>query len=550
MGSSRMNTGVEPGHFESETADVAIVGGGLAGLSLALQLRDTLDELSIVVVEKSTFPVTEAAHKVGESTVELATHYFANVLNLREHLSKCQLPKLGLRFFFGKDGNHSIEDRLELGAREFPPAPSYQLDRGRFENYLSDLCRERGIRIVDSAKVSALELSEEEGPHVVRYQRNSCEYTLSCTWLVDAAGRAKLLRKQLGLEKESMHKASSAWFRLGVELDVNSWSDQEDWLDYNSGATSRWYSTNHLMGAGYWVWLIPLSSGATSVGIVAEEGHHPLSEFNTLEKAISWLERHEPQCARKIREVQDTVQDFKALKHYSHDCHRVYSSKRWCLTGEAGVFLDPFYSPGSDFIALSNTFITELVKKDFAGQALPQSVAFFNDLYLSFYRNTAVIFQGQYELFGNHEVMPLKIVWDFATYWALVAYMFVHDRMCDFETFLEVRPVVERIGALNVEMEQFFVDWHRAHEPEEKSGRIDLLDVPSLHELNAALVEPKNREEFIRGLSDNLQVLESLAEEIRMTLEMGSDSLAPSAESSSLASLELSRMFQRRGVGV
>jgi flavin-dependent dehydrogenase len=533
----------------AEEADVAIVGGGLAGLSLALQLRDALPDISICVIEKNSFPVAEAAHKVGESTVELATHYFANVLGLREHLVEQQLPKLGLRFFFGKDDNSKIEERLELGAREFPPAPSFQLDRGRFENYLSALCVKRGIEVRDAAKVADLRVSENDERHMVSFTREGNEYSMSCRWLIDAAGRAKLLRKQLGLEKESMHKASSAWFRLGVELDVNKWSDKGEWLDYNSGETSRWYSTNHLMGRGYWVWVIPLASGSTSVGIVAEEGEHPLSEFNTLEKALNWLESHEPQCARKIREVQDSVQDFRALKHYSHDCSRVFSSNRWCLTGEAGVFLDPFYSPGSDFIALSNTFVTELVKKDMAGESLAHSVAFFNDIYLSFYRNTAVIFQGQYEIFGNHDVMPLKIVWDFATYWALVAYMFVNDRMTDFETFLEIRPMVERIGALNEMMAQFFLDWHRSHEVSEKGGRIDLLDVSSLYELNASLVKPRDREAFIAGLSDNLALLESLAGEIKQTLAAGDDTVSTVDDSSTaLASLQLSRLFQNVGV--
>ena len=32
--------------------------------------------------------------------------------------------------------------------------------------------------------------------------------------------------------------------------------------------------------------------------------------------------------------------------------------------GEAGLFLDPFYSPGSDFIAIGNTYICDLIRRD------------------------------------------------------------------------------------------------------------------------------------------------------------------------------------------
>ena len=51
------------------TNDLTILGGGLAGLSLALQVRQQLPDAKITVLEKRQHPVPEAAHKVGESTV-------------------------------------------------------------------------------------------------------------------------------------------------------------------------------------------------------------------------------------------------------------------------------------------------------------------------------------------------------------------------------------------------------------------------------------------------------------------------------------------------
>jgi len=62
----------------------------------------------------------------------------------------------------------------------------------------------------------------------------------------------------------------------------------------------RQWSTNHLCGKGYWVWMIPLSSGAISVGIVADPRFHPYEEMKTLDDALAWIRRYEPQLADSV----------------------------------------------------------------------------------------------------------------------------------------------------------------------------------------------------------------------------------------------------------
>src|SRR5258706_11919196 len=76
--------------------DAVIVGGGLAGLTLARQLRLEAPALRLLVVEKRTHPVPEAAHKVGESTVEIGANYLHSILGLAEQLRGEPLRELGL----------------------------------------------------------------------------------------------------------------------------------------------------------------------------------------------------------------------------------------------------------------------------------------------------------------------------------------------------------------------------------------------------------------------------------------------------------------------
>src|SRR5690349_4574554 len=128
------------GHY-----DVAILGGGITGLTLALQLKRTDPGLEVTVIERKQHPVPEAAHKVGESSVEVQAHYLRDVLGLEDHLTHDQLHKFGLRMFFTHEGNQDITHRVEYGQVSAAPLPSYQLDRGRLENRLGELVAEHGV---------------------------------------------------------------------------------------------------------------------------------------------------------------------------------------------------------------------------------------------------------------------------------------------------------------------------------------------------------------------------------------------------------------------
>ncbi|MDY6945918.1 MAG: tryptophan 7-halogenase [Pseudomonadota bacterium] len=492
--------------------DVTILGGGLAGLTLAIQLRRQFPAMSLRIIERRQHPVPPAAHKVGESSVEIGAHYFDTVLGLKEHLTSRQLKKFGFRFFFS-DGREDLDNVTELGASQYLSTPSYQLDRGVFENFLGEYVRELGVEFIDGAVVRSFDVGTQGSAHAVRYEASGEQRELRSRWLIDASGRAGLLKRKLGLQQDNAHNANAIWFRIGAKIDVDEWSTDAAWLG-RCDPPYRWLSTNHLCGEGYWAWLIPLSSGSHSVGIVCDAVTHPLETMNTFDKAMDWFRKHQPRLARELEGKQHLLQDFCFLRNFSYGCKQVFSGDRWALTGEAGLFLDPFYSPGSDFIGISNTYITDLIARDMQGEPINGRAHVYQQLYFSFYDSTLSLYTDQYAMFGDPEVMPVKVIWDYTYYWGVLCQLFFQRRLTDLTSLGRLSEHLNHSKALNAAMQAFMREWSKLSARRNDAVLLDQASLPWFAELNRGLRDQLDDEAFRARMIEYTGLLNSLAKEI------------------------------------
>ncbi len=404
--------------------DVLICGAGMAGLTLARQLRRQHPQLSIAAVDKTSRPLPVAAHKVGESSVELGSQYLER-LGLREYLERNHLLKFGLRFFPG-GGELPLEQRTEIGPSAEPIVQSYQIDRGIFESDLRAMLEGDGVSLFEGYKVTDVELGAGDADHSIQLDGPTGELGLRARWLIDATGRAALLRRKLKLTRGTRHSSSSGWFRVKGKLDVNELVPESarDWHEQEF-ASQRWRSTNHLMGDGYWMWIIPLSSGHTSIGVVAHAEYHDFKRLKTLDSLRDFIAEHEPVLAKHLAERE--VMDFLCIREYSHTLGRSWSPDRWAIVGEAGAFVDPLYSPGNDFIALANSFTEELIRVDLAEEDLEKRTRELNIQYRVLVAGAVDIFRDAAPIYGHAPAMLAKIYWDNFAYWTFLCQYFLQE---------------------------------------------------------------------------------------------------------------------------
>jgi hypothetical protein len=248
---------------------------------------------------------------------------------------------------------------------------------------------------------------------------------------------------------------------------------------------------------------------------------HPLGTMNTFERAMAWIAVHQPVVHEKITKIleraPDALMDFEFFRKFSYGCKQVFSRDRWALIGDAGWFLDPFYSPGSDFIAIGNTYVTELIRADRAGESLRKPVLLYGEFFRQFYESMLTLYTGQYALFGDARVMPLKVLWDYAYYWGVLCPLFFQKRLTDLPMLDDLEAPLTRASALNAAMQPLLLEWSAARSrdgDQRPAGMLDQAALPWFAELNRGLGDTLDERGVRARILANVAQLEELASEI------------------------------------
>jgi len=451
----------------ADSYDVVIIGAGLAGLALSRQLLLYSDKKILLIDRRSEIPPKK--QKVGESTVQVSAYYYAKVLDLEEHLLTEHFMKYNLRYYWKTEGkpNDCFEHYSHAYIKKLSNICCYQLDRNRFEAEMLRLnLGNPNFTFCAPVTDLSVELSEA-GPHAVGFKADGREVALNATWVVDTSGRGKVLAKQLGLAKENPihHGTSFCWVDGLVNIDkLTDLSLKEIRLKKDraqTGHTPFWLATNHFMGEGFWFWVIPLHH-ITSLGLVYDNRVFPRDRVSTVRKLIDWVCEEFPLFARDLPHRK--ILDQSSIKDFSYDCRQTISKSRWALSGEAGRFTDPLYSPGSDLISLHNTLITDAILTDDADE-LAAKCWMYEQLMEVFYQGTVPAYAMTYGALGDQEAFVLKYTWELSIYFAFYVFPFINDFFTDRRFLMSYLVKFSRLGSINRNLQSLisaYYEWKKA----------------------------------------------------------------------------------------
>lgn len=397
---------------------MVIVGGALSGAGTAILLLQQQPQLRILIVEKSA----AFTRKVGEATVEISTYFLTRLLGLTQHLNESHLNKQGLRFWFANERTKDLSECSEIGGRYLARVPAYLVDRATLDEEVLRRACEMGAALWRTAVLQKVELKAGGNQTLtVRYQDRVEQ--IQSRWVVDASGVAAVLARQEGwLRPNAEHPTSAAWSRW---KGVKDWDSPEMAKKYPCWAKAchgtRGTATNHMMGDGWWAWMIALKGGDVSIGVVFDQRRVAWPEGGTVAQRLKdFLIRH-PVGREMMADAQFIEGDVHWRKNLPYSC-TTYAGDGFSLVGDAAGFIDPFYSPGMDWISFTATTTAELILAQLRGESIGPRVARHNrDFARSYERWFQAIYQDKYEYLGEFDLMKMAFRMDLGFYYIGVA---------------------------------------------------------------------------------------------------------------------------------
>jgi flavin-dependent dehydrogenase len=324
-----------------ESVDVVIAGSSIAGVMTAAYLKQQLPDLEVLVLG----PAQEDERRpyVGESLVEPAT-LFMREIGLGGFLTATQATKEGLSFYHRFKPDDPGDRRYSVHTPHKLHHTSWQLNRPHVDSAVRARAAELGARIV-VGRMEACEIGTAATGHRVRARVGREEVAFSCRWIIDATGRTRRIGRMVAnYTRPRDMQRSCFWFRLA---DFEPFLPDIEMAMRRAPGYDLWDTTHHFLGAGYWIWGIPLGTREhrrlISMGLTFRPDLFK-APMRSIEDFLVVVDREHPALGKMVRSGK--VLDTNVYHEYLYWSDRVYSPEGWFLVGDAARAVDPLYSNG------------------------------------------------------------------------------------------------------------------------------------------------------------------------------------------------------------
>lgn len=429
--------------------DVVIIGGAFSGASLALLLKRARPATRILIIERAI----EFDRKVGESTSEVAACFLTRVLRVGHYLNRHHIAKQGLRMWFTGDSHTPLEDCTEIGGLYQSRLPAYQIDRSHLDEHLLHLAIEAGCELWRPAKLKDFTLTPGGSQHLT-VEVDGESRSLTTRWLADASGKASVLPRKLGFWRRlDSHPTHSLWARFRGVGNLDSHEIARDHPAFAAAVrTSRDTATNHLMGRGWWCWIIPLKNGDVSLGLTYDSRLFEAPAGATIADKLLTHVRAHPVGRLLFEKAEPVGSDMRAYSHLPYHTTQVCGDG-WSCVGDAAGFMDPLYSQGLDYCAHTVFASHKLILLALENQPLEQPVAALNTLFnQSYQRWYHSIYEDKYHYLGDAELMNAAFLMDLSCYFIGPVRLVIEDPDAEFALL----PYSGPAGALFARFMRFY----------------------------------------------------------------------------------------------
>lgn len=405
--------------------DVIVMGGALAGAATVCLLRRKNPSLRVLILERST----HFKRRVGESTVEISAHFLGRVLGLTDHLLEKHIPKQGMRFWFANENARALDQCSETGPRYNVRLPGYQVDRAVLDEHVLATAVAEGASLQRSVRIRHVKLADGGAQTIEWDNADGALQTTTARWIVDASGVAAILARQEGWHTpNTAHPTATCWSRWtgvrsfdGRELSAKypAWSSRVKGL--------RNPATNHLTGRGWWAWIIPLKGGDVSVGVTYDQRLTELPPGPNLGERLRTMLVSHPVGRELLADAQWREGDVHFRRNLAYSS-TTFATDGAVLVGDAAGFIDPFYSPGMDWITFTTSAAATLILDSFRGKPIAPRVARHNAHFARCYdRWFTALYRDKYYYMADFDLMTLAFRLDLGLYYlGVVAQPFKH----------------------------------------------------------------------------------------------------------------------------